>query len=108
MRLIDTHTHLYLPDFKDDFEAVRQRALDAGVEKFYLPGIDSEVIDSMLQLEEKYPGEFFLMRGLHPCSVKENYQDELQMIGEHLGKRKFSAIGEIGLDFYWDVTYKQQ
>jgi TatD DNase family protein len=108
MKLIDTHCHLYLKEFENDFEEVVQRARNAGVEQFYLPAIDSEVIDSMLKLEELYPGEFFPMMGLHPCSVKENFLGELKIVEEFLSKRKFVAIGEIGLDFYWDKTFIDQ
>ncbi len=108
MRLIDSHTHLYLKEFEKDFDQVLQRARKAGVEKFYLPCIDSTVIDDMLKLETLYPQEFFPMMGLHPCSVKENYLKELKIVEEYLGKRKFVAAGEIGLDFYWDTAFKNQ
>jgi TatD DNase family protein len=108
MRLIDTHTHLYTKEFEKDFEQVLERARKAGVVKFYLPCIDSEVIGDMLRLEEKYPSEFFAMMGLHPASVKENFLQELKVIEEYLSKRKFAAVGEIGLDFYWDTTFKQE
>jgi len=108
MKLIDSHTHLYSKEFATDFEQVLQRARDAGVAKFYLPGIDSEVIEEMLRLEQQYPGEFFPMMGLHPCSVKEDYLKELEIIEKYLSQTKFVAVGEIGLDFYWDTTYKQQ
>jgi TatD DNase family protein len=108
MVLIDTHCHLYLEDFKNDMEEVVQRAVTAGVQKFYLPAIDSETITDMFLLEEKYPDQFFAMMGLHPCSVKENYKDELKIAESWLAKRKFAAIGEIGLDFYWDKTFTEQ
>jgi TatD DNase family protein len=108
MRLIDSHTHLYLKEFEKDFDEVLQRARNAGVAKFFLPGIDSEVIEDMLRLEETYPGECFAMMGLHPGSVKENYLVELQIVEKYLAQRKWVAVGEIGLDFYWDTTYKQQ
>ena len=106
MTFIDTHTHLYLKEFKEDFEQVLSRAQRAGVSKFYLPAIDSEVIDDMLHLEDTYPGVFFAMMGLHPVSVKKNYKQELKIVEEYLGKRKFAAIGEIGLDYHWDTTFK--
>ncbi|MEJ7679141.1 MAG: TatD family hydrolase [Segetibacter sp.] len=108
MRLIDTHTHLYLKEFEKDFEQVLQRARNVGVEKFYLPCIDSTVIEDMLKLEMLYSQEFFPMMGLHPCSVKENYLEELKIVEEYLSKRKFAAAGEIGLDFYWDTAFKNQ
>ena len=108
MRLIDSHTHLYLAEFEKDFEQVLERARNAGVVRFYLPAIDSEVIPAMLKLEELYPSEFFTMIGLHPCSVKENFLGELKIVEEHLSKRKFIAVGEIGLDFYWDTSFKKE
>lgn len=105
MKLIDTHTHLYLEDFKQDIAAVMARAEAEGIEKFFLPAIDSSVIGDMLALEKMFPGKCIPMMGLHPCSVKENYKEELAVVKEWLGKRKFPAIGEIGLDFYWDKTF---
>ncbi|MDB5222590.1 MAG: Hydrolase TatD [Chitinophagaceae bacterium] len=103
--IIDTHTHLYLSDFAADIDEVIKRAGEEGVEKFYLPAIDSTETGNLLALEEKYPGKCFAMMGLHPCSVKENYKEELDMVYHWLQKRKFAAIGEIGLDFYWDKTF---
>jgi len=108
MILIDTHCHLYLEEFKNDIGEVMERAIQSGVERFYLPGIDSTVIPDMLQLEEKYPGRCFAMMGLHPCSVKENYQEELSIVETWLNQRPFAAVGEIGLDFYWDKTFADQ
>ena len=108
MKLIDTHCHLYLDEFKEDIHEVIERARKIGVTKFFLPAIDSEVITDMLALEAAFPAEFFAMMGLHPCSVKENYKDELQIAEDWLNKRKFVAIGEIGLDFYWDKTFATQ
>jgi TatD DNase family protein len=108
MRLIDSHTHLYSKEFEKDFEEVLQRARNAGIAKFYLPGIDSESIEDMLSLEKKYPGEFFPMMGLHPCSVKENYLQEIEIIEKYLSQRRFVAVGEIGLDFYWDTAFTRQ
>jgi TatD DNase family protein len=108
MRLIDTHCHLYLKEFENDLEQVIQRARNAGVEKFYLPAIDSEVIEDMLSLEQSYPNQFHAMMGLHPCSVKENYKDELKIVEDYLSKRKFVAVAEIGLDFYWDTTFTKE
>jgi TatD DNase family protein len=106
--IIDTHTHLYLSDFADDIDEVIKRAGSEGVEKFYLPAIDSAETENLLTLEKKYPGKCFAMMGLHPCSVKENYNDELNLVYSWLQKRKFPAIGEIGLDFYWDKTFIDQ
>lgn len=108
MKFIDTHTHIYLPDFAEDIDAVMDRAGAAGIKKIYLPAIDSLHHTEMFSLENKFPAVCFAMMGLHPCSVKENYQQELQLVEEQLKKRKFAAIGEIGLDFYWDKTFAQQ
>lgn len=108
MRLTDTHTHLYSKEFEKDFDEVLQRAQKAGVEKFYMPCIDSTVIDDMLALEEKHPSQFFSMMGLHPCSVKENFLEQLRIIEEYLSKRTFAAVGEIGLDFHWDTTFEKE
>lgn len=105
MTIIDTHTHLYQPQFDDDRADMIARAKTAGVERFYLPGIDSEVIERMLETETAYP-ECIMMPGLHPCSVKENCADELAVVETWLGKRAFPALGEIGLDFYWDRTHE--
>jgi TatD DNase family protein len=108
MTLIDTHTHSYSKEFEGDFDETLQRARNAGITRFYMPGIDSSVIDDMLKLEALYPAEFFPMMGLHPCSVKENYLEELKIVGEYLAKRRFVAVGEIGLDFYWDTTFRKE
>jgi TatD DNase family protein len=106
--MIDTHTHLYAEEFKDDIDNVIQRAKNIGIQKFYLPAISSAEHAAMLQLEEKYPGECIAMMGLHPCYVKENYKEELQIVHDYLDKRNFCAIGETGLDFYWDKTFIAQ
>lgn len=105
---IDTHCHLYADDFTTDIDAVMKRAATENVKKFYLPAIDSSTHTAMLKLEEDYPDKCFAMMGLHPCSVKNNYQKELEIIDEWLHKRKFAAIGEIGLDMYWDKTFRQE
>lgn len=107
--LIDTHCHLYLQEFKNDITNVIQRALDKNVRLFYLPGIDSEVIDDMLLLEKQFPKYCRLMMGLHPCSLKkETYHKELNIVKDWIDKRNFYAIGEIGLDFYWDTSTQQE
>jgi len=108
MILIDTHCHLYGEEFKDDIGAVIERAQKQGVTRFYLPAIDSEAIPGMLELEIEYPGVCISMMGLHPCYVKENYRHELAIAEEWLAKRSFVAIGEIGLDFYWDKTFVKE
>ncbi|CAN5618554.1 TatD family hydrolase [soil metagenome] len=108
MKLIDTHCHLYSEEFAADIAAVINDATAAGVEKFYLPAIDSSCMEAMFNLEDKYPGRCIAMMGLHPCYVKDNYKAELEIARQWLAKRKFAAIGEIGLDFYWDKTFVQE
>jgi len=108
MKLIDTHCHLYAEEFDTDLPAIIERAENEGVEKFYLPAVDSSSLDRLLKTEQQYPGKCMAMMGLHPCSVKENYLQELQLVEEWLGKRQFSAVGEIGLDFYWDKSFTEQ
>ncbi len=108
MKLIDSHCHLYLKEFADDVDEIIRRARNAGVARFYLPSVDSRVVEDMLKLEALYEGECFPMMGLHPCSVKENYQQEIEIISEWLSKRKFVAVGEIGLDYYWDKSFVKE
>lgn len=103
--MIDTHTHLYSTEFDEDRTEMIQRALDKGVERFYLPAIDSETHENMLKLEADYPDQIFSMMGLHPCSVKpESWENELEIVKDYLDKRHFVAIGEIGIDLYWDQS----
>ena len=103
--MIDTHTHLYSDQFDEDRTEMIQRALDKGVEKFFLPAIDSETHEKMLLLETEYPGKIFSMMGLHPCSVQpETWENELNLVKNYLGQRDFVAIGEIGIDLYWDKS----
>lgn len=101
----DTHTHLYSEEFNADRNEIIKHAISKGVTKLYLPNVDSTSIDGMLQLEKEFPENCFAMMGLHPCSVKENYLEELAIIESWLDKRKFAAIGEIGIDLYWDKTF---
>jgi TatD DNase family protein len=108
MLFIDTHCHLYLSEFKTDLDKIIETAHNAGVKKFYMPAIDSSVIDDLLATENKYSGKCFAMMGLHPCSVKENFKDELNIVENWLKQRAFIAIGEIGLDFYWDTIFTKQ
>ncbi len=111
MNLIDTHSHLYLPEFNEDRDTMVQRAFDAGVQKIFLPNIEGASVKSLLQLSAKYPDRCFPMMGLHPCSVKENAEDELVIVEEYLFKKKeikFYGVGEIGLDYYWDKTFIPQ
>ncbi|MDB2607104.1 TatD family hydrolase [Zobellia sp.] len=108
MILTDTHTHLYSEAFDEDREAVIERALALGVKRFFIPAIDSTYTDAMLDLEKSYPNNIFLMTGLHPTHVKENYKQELQHVEEMLVQREFYAIGEIGIDLYWDKTFLKE
>lgn len=104
MILTDTHTHLYSEEFDNDRVEMIQRAIDAGVSRFFVPSIDSSSTQKMYDLETQFPENIFLMMGLHPCYVKENYLEELAHVETELAKRKFYAIGEIGVDLYWDKT----
>ncbi|MGA9589446.1 MAG: TatD family hydrolase, partial [Salegentibacter sp.] len=104
MILTDTHIHLYSEDFNEDREKVISEAMTKGVKRFFLPAIDSTYVNSMYELKEKYPENVFLMAGLHPTHVKENFEEELAFVEEQLGERNFRAIGEIGIDLYWDKT----
>lgn len=103
--LTDTHTHLYSEEFDLDRNEMIQRAIDNGVSRFFVPAIDSSCTQSMYDLERDYPNNVFLMMGLHPTYVKDNYLEELQYVENELAKRKFVAIGEIGIDLYWDKTH---
>lgn len=106
--ITDTHTHLYSEQFDEDRSEMIQRAKDAGVSRFFIPAIDSSYTQRMLDLEKNHPNEVFLMMGLHPTSVKENYKEELALVKEWIDKRNFYAIGEIGIDLYWDKTFLKQ
>ena len=103
--LTDTHTHLYSEEFDLDRSEMMQRAIGNGVTRFFVPAIDSTCTQSMYDLERDYPENVFLMMGLHPTYVKDNYLEELQHVETELTKRKFVAIGEIGIDLYWDKTH---
>jgi TatD DNase family protein len=108
MILTDTHTHLYSNEFDEDRDEMIQRAIDAGVSRFFIPAIDSAYTQSMYDLEKEYPENIFLMMGLHPTHVKDNYLEELQHVEGQLSKRKFYAVGEIGIDLYWDKTHLEE
>jgi len=108
MILTDTHTHLYSSQFQDDRSEMIQRAIDAGVSRFFIPAIDSTYTQKMYDLEQLYPNNIFLMMGLHPCYVKENYLDELAHVEAEFAKRKFYAVGEIGIDLFWDKTFLKE
>ncbi|MBQ4818769.1 TatD family hydrolase [Aquimarina sp. MMG016] len=111
MILTDTHTHIYSEAFDEDQSEMMQRAIEKGVQRFFVPAIDSTYTQSMYDIEAKYPNQVFLMMGLHPTHVKDNYKEELKHVEEELGKRlrggldkTFYAVGEIGIDLYWDKT----
>tara|TARA_B100000925_G_scaffold127605_1_gene95355 strand:+ start:193 stop:960 length:768 start_codon:yes stop_codon:yes gene_type:complete len=104
MKLIDTHIHLYLEAFDQDRDQVIKKAIEMGVDRFYLPAIDSSYTERMLDLEKKYPNRIRLMMGLHPTHVMENYLDELKHVEKYLTKHDFVAVGEIGIDLYWVKT----
>jgi TatD DNase family protein len=104
MHLIDTHTHLFAQQFDDDRTEVVQRAIDSGVQQMLLPNIDGSTIQSMMDLCATFPKNCYPMMGLHPCDVKENYLEELAVVGEWLEKGGFVAVGEIGIDLHWDKS----
>jgi TatD DNase family protein len=106
MQLIDTHCHLYHKEFAQDIDNVIQRAENEGGEKFYLPAIDRDCQEALLALEARYPGRCIGMTGLHPCNVKDDYLTELRFVEAELARRRWAAVGEIGLDFYWDRTFE--
>lgn len=108
MIVTDTHTHLYSEAFDEDRDLVIQRALDSGIKRFFIPAIDSTYTAAMLDLKKNYPDIMFLMMGLHPTHVKENFKEELKHIEEMLEKETFYAIGEIGIDLYWDKTFLKE
>ena len=104
MIITDTHTHLYSEAFDEDRAEMIERAIDANVKRFFIPAIDSTYTESMLELEKAFPDHVFLMMGLHPTHVKENYNEELTHVAHQLASRRYYAVGEIGIDLYWDKT----
>ena len=108
MILTDTHTHLYVEAFDKDRHEVIERAISAGIQRFFIPAIDASYTEAMLELEKTYPDNIFLMAGLHPTHVKEDYKKELEHVEALLSQRKFYAVGEIGIDLYWDKSYLEQ
>jgi len=108
MQLIDTHTHLYLPEFDTDRDEAMNRAVSSGVVKMLMPNIDFQSVDLMLSAESRYPDICYPMIGLHPTSVKEDYLSQLGKIESLVTKHKFIAIGEIGIDLYWDKTFLKE
>ncbi len=105
MQFVDTHSHLFLKEFDNDREETVSRAVSEGVDKILLPNVDSSTIDPMMDMVKKFPGHCFPMMGLHPTSVDENYLQQLEIVAGWLQKKKFYAIGEIGIDLYWDKTF---
>jgi len=108
MHFIDTHAHVYAAELNTDLDVVIKNAVSVGVDKILMPAIDSTTLDAMLKVEADFPAYCIAMMGLHPCYVKENYKTELKLVEDWIGKRKFIAIGEIGLDFYWDKTFAKE
>ena len=108
VKFTDTHTHLYAEEFDPDLTKLLEIANAAGVERFFMPNIDSGSIEGMINLGKTYPEKCFPMMGLHPCSVKENWKKEMAIVEEWLSKRKFAAVGEMGIDFYWDKTFIEE
>jgi len=108
MHFIDTHAHVYAAELTSDLDLVMKNALAIGINKIIMPAIDSSSLHAMLKVEQQFPENCIAMMGLHPCYVKENYKEELKLVEEWIGKRKFIAIGEIGLDFYWDKTFTKE
>lgn len=108
MHFTDTHAHVYAEELTSGLDLIMKNAIAVGVNKIIMPAIDSSTLDAMLKVEQQYPEHCIAMMGLHPCYVKENYKEELKLVEEWIGKRKFIAIGEIGLDFYWDKTFTKE
>ncbi|MCX6271410.1 MAG: TatD family hydrolase [Bacteroidetes bacterium] len=108
MQLIDTHAHLYLKEYRDDQDEMIQRAIEQGVAKMLIPHIDSRTSGDLHVLCDKYPDHLFPMMGLHPTSVKENYKEELELVEKQLANGKYCAVGEAGIDLYWDVTFRKE
>lgn len=106
--IVDTHTHLYAEEFNADRSSLIKKAISNGVKKFFLPNIDSTSIEGMHKLEEEFPENCFAMMGLHPCSVNATVESELATVKAWLEKRKYHAIGEIGIDLYWDKTFLKE
>ncbi|MGE4586242.1 MAG: TatD family hydrolase [Mangrovibacterium sp.] len=106
--LVDTHSHIYLEDFSNDQEEVIRRAFENDVRKIILPNIDSSSVKKMLDLVDKYPQICFPLIGVHPTSIKEDYEEEMMLVEFWIKKRKFFGIGEVGIDLYWDRTFIQE
>lgn len=106
--LIDTHTHLFLHEFDTDRKEVVDRAIQGGIKTLILPNVDSETLPALIKMTKDYPQNCFPLYGLHPGSVNENYRAELEIVRNLIDSEKCLGIGEIGLDFYWDKTFKEQ
>jgi TatD DNase family protein len=106
--IIDTHSHIYLPEFRDDLDQMLSRAENEAISLILMPAIGNETHQSMLEIEAQYPGKSLSMMGLHPCSVREGYKQELKIVEEYFEKRRFVGVGETGLDFYWDRTFTKE
>lgn len=105
---IDTHTHIYLPEFDEDRKEIIKNAIDSGVSRMLLPNVDVETIDPMMEVCNMYPDNCFPMIGLHPTSVKEDYKEVLEKLLPMISGTQVCGIGEIGMDLYWDTTYEQE
>ena len=108
MKLIDTHNHIYLEEFDPEQDALIREAQDSGIEALLLPNVDLETIDRMHAICDRYPDYLFPMMGLHPTSVQADYAADLKKVESYFGKRTYCAVGEIGIDLYWDKTYRTQ
>jgi TatD DNase family protein len=108
MQFIDTHAHIYSEQFQSDREKMLGRTFEANVTQILMPNVDSSSIEGMLALEQRYPKQCFPMMGLHPCSVDKDFEKELLVVEEWLSKRRFIAVGEMGIDLYWDKTFFEQ
>lgn len=108
MNLIDTHSHIYLPEFENDRHSILERAEKEGIRKILMPAIDSGTHMQMLKMEQENQLSCFSMMGVHPCSIKGNYGEELKIARDHFERKKFKAVGETGLDFYWDKSFTEQ
>lgn len=108
MKLIDTHAHIYDEKFASDIDQVLDNCRQVGVGQIYMPNIDHTSVDGMLELEHRYPDQCLPMMGLHPTSVKKDFEKELYQVEKWLDEREFAAVGEIGLDYYWDTSFAEQ
>lgn len=108
MQLTDTHTHIYIPELAEDIDGIIARANANSIDRFFLPNIDVDSVDAVYALAERFPGQCFPMMGLHPCSVKEDHRAQMEVITRSARTNRIYAIGEIGIDLYWDKTYLEE